>query len=90
MFVRTIHQANGKVSILIVESIRESGKIRQKQLRHVATVLPSEVERFKEVAEYIRAEMEEGREPKLFSSRTLAEMVLSSRNHSLGDDSPCR
>jgi len=87
MFVRTVHQSNGKVSLLIVENIRESGKVHQKKLRHVATVLPEEVERFKEVAEYIKAEMEHEREPKLFPTKTLAEMVISSRKNG-GDDRP--
>ena len=77
MFVRTKQQSNGKVSILIVENVRESGKVRQKTLRQVATVLSSEVARFKELAEYIRAEMEVSREQTLCSAQTLAEMVLS-------------
>jgi transposase len=88
MFVRTINQSNGKVSILIVENIREGDKVRQKKLRQVATVLPAEVERFKELAEYIKAEMEHERLPRLFPSQTLAEMVISSRNRSIGDDTP--
>ena len=89
MFIRTIKQVNGKVSILIVESIRESsGKVRQKNLRHVATVFPSEVERFKEVAEYIKAEMEVERLPNLFSAEALVDMLNSSRKLSLDDDTP--
>jgi len=76
MFVRTINQSNGKVSILIVENVREGDKVRQKKLRQVATVLPAEVERFRELAEYIKAEMEHERLPKLFPSQTLAEMVI--------------
>ena len=89
MFVRTINQVSGKVSILIVENIRESsGQVRQKKLRHIATVLPEEVERFKEMAEYIKAEMEHERLPKLFPSKTLAEMVISSRQSSLEEEAP--
>jgi len=89
MFVRTVHQVNDRVSILIVESIREStGKVVQKKLRHIATVLPEEVERFKDIAEYIKTEMEAERNPKLFPPQTLADMVISSRKRSLDDDSP--
>jgi len=88
MFVRTKQQVNGKISILIVENIRESGKVRQKTLRRIATVLPNEVDRFLELAEHIKAEMETDREPNLFPSTTLAEMVIASRNLSLSDDSP--
>ena len=89
MFVRKVNQVRGKISILIVESVREeTGDVRQKQLRHVATVLPDEVGRFMELAEYIKAEMEHARLPKLFPSKTLAEMVISSRNSSLKDAPP--
>jgi transposase len=88
MFVRTQLQANGKISILIVENVRDQGKVRQKTLRRVATVLPLEVERFKELAEHIKAEMEVATEPNLFPAETLAEMVISSRKRSLSDDSP--
>ncbi len=88
MFVRTRERDNGKVTILIVENVRESGKVRQKTVRTVATVLASEVERFRELAEHIKAEMECEREPKLFPVQTLAEMVISSRKRSLGDESP--
>ena len=87
MFVRTKHQSNGKVSILVVETVRESGKVRQKTLRHIATVLPDEVDRFRELAEHICAEMEVAREQNLFSARTLAEMVISARHRSINDDS---
>ena len=89
MFVRTINQSNGKVSILIVENYRDSsGKVRQQKLRQVATVLPDEVDRFREVAEYIKVEMEKERHPKLFSTETLAEMVISCRNINQEDDTP--
>jgi transposase len=87
MFVRTKQQVNGKVSILIVENVRELGKVRQKTLRHVATVLLSEVARFIELAEHIRAEMEVEREQNLLPASTLAEMVIFSRKRSLYDHS---
>ena len=88
MFVRTKLQSNGKVTILIVENVRESGKVRQKILRRIATVMPSEVDRFREVAEYIKAEMEVATKPNLFPASTLAELVSLSRQRSIGDDSP--
>jgi transposase len=88
MFVRTKHQVNGKVSLLIVENVRESGQVRQKILRRIATVLPEEVDRFRELAEHIKATMELEREPNLFPAPTLAEMVISSRRRSESDDSP--
>jgi transposase len=88
MFIRTKQRENGKVTIFIVENVRESGKVRQKTMRTVATVPPEDLERFTELAEYIRSEMEVNREPNLFPAPTLAEMVISSRKRSLGDDSP--
>jgi len=87
MFVRTKQQINGKVSILIVENVRTSGKVHQKTLRHVATVLPGEVDRFMELAEHIRAGIEVEREQNLLPVRTLAEMVIFARKRSIGDDS---
>ena len=88
MFVRTKERANGKVSILIVENIRKSGKVHQQILRNVATVPARDVARFMEIAEHIKAELEVERDPALFPARTLAEMVLSGRNRSLEDDDP--
>ena len=75
MFVRTKQQSNGKVSILIVENVREFGKVRQKTLRHVATVLPDEVDRFKELAEHIRADMKVAREQNLSKIREESRIV---------------
>ena len=88
MFVRTKQQINGKVTILIVENVRVGDKVQQKTVRTVATVLPSEVARFVELAEHIKAEMEVERAPGLFPAQTLAEMVIASRNRSVGDESP--
>jgi len=88
MFVRTRKRENGKVTILIAENVRVGGKVHQKTLRTVATVLPTEVDRFVELAEHIKAEMEVEREAGLFPAQTLAEMVIASRHRSIGDDSP--
>ena len=88
MFVRTKQRENGKITIFIVENVRASGKVRQKTLRTVATVPPEDLERFTELAEHIRGEMEVTREPNLFPAPTLAEMVLTSRKRSIGDESP--
>ena len=87
MFVRTKQQRNGKVSILIVENVRTAGKVCQKTLRHVATVLADEVDRFMELAEHIRAEMEVSRVQNLFSVQTLVEMVITARKQSVDDES---
>ena len=88
MYIRTRKRENGKVTILIVENVRRGAKVHQKTLRNVATVFPEEVSRFLDLAEHIKTEMEVERLPKLFSAQSLSEMVISSRNHSLTDDSP--
>ncbi len=89
MFVRMKKQPGSKIKIQIVENIRESGKIRQKILRHVATVSDSsELEQFKALAEHIRAGMEQERQPALFPPATLAAMVVHSRERSASDNTP--
>jgi hypothetical protein len=88
MFIRTRKRENGKVTILIVENERSRGKVHQKTMRPVATVFPEEVERFMELAEHIKVEMEMERTPKLFPVQTLSAMVIASRHRSLNDDSP--
>jgi transposase len=75
MFIRNIHQNNGKISILIVENIRINGKPIQRTLRHVATVLPEEVEMFTQMAEYIKAEMENKQQIKDIHSKMILDMV---------------
>ena len=52
MFIRTIERENGKVTIIIVESVREGGKVKHKTIRTVATVLPKEVDQFVELFIY--------------------------------------
>ena len=88
MFVKVQKHNNGKVTILIVENVRTGSKVHQKKLCTVATVFSEEVSRSREVAEHIKVEMEVERLPKLFSVQTLSDMVISSRNRSLTDDSP--
>jgi transposase len=88
MFVKTQKRNNGKVTILIVENVRGGSKVRQKTLRTVVTVFPEEVARFIEIAEHIKTEMEADRTSSLFPAQTLSDMVISSRNRSLNDDSP--
>jgi len=88
MYIRARKRDNGKVTIVIVENVRNGAKVDQKTLRTVATVLPEEVPRFVELAKHIKSEMEVARASSLFPVPTLADMVTSSRNRSLTDDSP--
>ena len=88
MFVKTRKRENGKVTIQIVETVRSGAKVHQKTLRTVATVFADEVDRFKELADHIKSEMEAARLPQLFSANTLSEMVIFSLHRSIGDESP--
>jgi transposase len=89
MFVRTKKLAGGKTKIQIAESLRENGKVRQKILRHVGTVSSQqELERFMQIAEYIKTDMENEKQATLFAADTLAAMVQRSRRESLHDTGP--
>ena len=88
MFVKTQKRENGKITILIVENVRNGSKVHQKTLRTVATVLPEEVARFVELAKHIKTDMEVERSPSLFPAKTLVDMVNTSRHRSLNDDTP--
>ena len=88
MFVMTKKRDNGKVTIQVVETVRKGDKVYQKTLRTIATVFAEEVDRFVAIAEHIKTEMEHERVPKLFPVQALTEMVISSRNRSIGDESP--
>lgn len=88
MFIRAKKQSNDKVSILIVECRRVSGKVRQKVLRTVATVYCHEEEEFRKLAAHIMVEMQTVREPNLFTAHTLVSTLAASRNRSVNDTSP--
>jgi transposase len=88
MFIRTRERENGKVTIQIVENVRTGGKIHQKTVRTVATVMPDELDKFMELAQQIKTQIEVKRTPTLFSVQILTDMVISSRSRSIGDDSP--
>lgn len=89
MFVRTKILSSGKTKIQIVESVRDSGKVRQRILRHVGTVSTApDIERFKQMAEYIKADLEKEQQSLLFSSETLANMVIESRKLPVDDTIP--
>lgn len=89
MFVRTKKLSSGKTKIQIVESVRESGKVRQRILRHVGTVSTGpDIVRFKQMAEYIKADLEKEQKSLLFPSETLAHMVIESRKLSVDDVRP--
>lgn len=86
MFVRVKSYPNNKRAIQIVENCREKGLVKQRIIRHIGRAeTDKEVERMKELAEYIRAEMECAATPTIFSSEELAKIVIESRRKSEED-----
>lgn len=88
MFVRIKSSPNSpKKSVQIVESYREGTKVRQKIVRHVGTALnEKELKAMRDLAEHIKAEMEQEQKGTLFDASTLAEMAIAAREKS--DDKP--
>ena len=82
MFVRVKTTPNSpRQSVQLVESVRDGQKVKQKIVRHVGIAFDEdELKRLKDLAEYIKAKIEEEREPSLFRSEDLAEMAIKSRD----------
>lgn len=84
MFIRSKIVSGGKTKIQIVESIRESGKVRQRVVRHVGTATTSsEIEQYRNLAVHILSELSSAASPKLFPAKDLATMVLEGRKQAL-------
>lgn len=82
MFIRIKISPNSpKRAVQIVESHRDGNKVKQRIVRHVGTALnDDEVKRMVELAEHIKASMEEGSQPGLFSPEEMAEIAIQARN----------
>ncbi|EKD25833.1 MAG: hypothetical protein ACD_79C01481G0001 [uncultured bacterium] len=66
MFIRVKEKSNGKKSVQLVESYRRGNNVSQKIIRHVGqAVTDKEVEALKQLAETIRIEMENIKQPVL-------------------------
>lgn len=78
MFIRIKTTPNSpKKAIQIVESVRVGGKVSQRIIRHVGTAFTDmELLKMKELAQYIKAELEQEASPKLFAPEDLARMVI--------------
>jgi len=81
MFVRVKTTPNSpKKAVQIVESRRSGGTVSQHIVRHVGTALnDDELERLKELAEYIKARIESESQPALFPPEELASMAIAAR-----------
>ena len=82
MFIRIKISPNSpNRAVQIVESHRDGNKVKQRIVRHVGTALnDDEVKRMVELAEHIKASMEEGSQPGLFSPEEMAEIAIQARN----------
>lgn len=81
MFVRVKSTPNSpRQSVQIAESVRDGERVKQKIVRHVGIALDEdELMRLKDLAEYIKAKLEQETEPSLFPAETMAEMAIESR-----------
>ncbi len=88
MFIRTKTSPNSpKKSVQIVESIRNGANVRQKIVRHIGTALSDdELQKLKELAEYVKAKLETESQPNLFAPEEIAQMVIEAKKTK--DDNP--
>lgn len=84
MFVRTKKSPKTpKTSVQIVKNYRESGKIKQRIIRHVGSSSnEKEIENLKNLAKYIilTIEIDENRQLSFFTADELMKMIISSKN----------
>ena len=68
MFIRIKSTPNSpRKSVQIVASVRDGNKVRQKIMRHVGVAQnDAELAQLKELAEFIKTQMEEEHQPQLF------------------------
>lgn len=82
MFIRVKTTPNSpRQSIQIVESYRASdGKVKQRIVRHVGVAhSEDELKRLRDLAEYIKSNIENERQPTLFAPEQMAKMTLQGR-----------
>lgn len=81
MFVRIKTSPNSpKKAVQIVENIRTGNKVKQRIVRHVGTALTDdELEHLKNLAEFIKANIEDTQEPTIFAPEEMAEMAIQTR-----------
>ena len=81
MFIRVKSTPNSpRLSVQIVENVRDGEKVKQKIIRHVGIAANNdELEKLKDVAEFIKANIENEKEPYLFAPETMAELAIEER-----------
>ena len=84
MFVRVKSTPNSpRQSVQIVESVRQGDKVRQKILRHVGVAMnDAELVKLKQVAEFVKAQLEEEHQASLFSPEDTAQQAIEAKTTS--------
>lgn len=83
MFIRIKSSPNSpKRAVQIVKSVRSGNSVSQKIVRHIGTAFSDdELEKLKNLAEFIKTKLEAESAPTLFYPETLAEMVIEARKN---------
>ncbi len=84
MFVRVKSTPNSpRKTVQIVESIRDGNKVKQKIVRYVGVAMnDDELVKLKEVAEYVKANIEAEHQASLFNPEQVAQQVIESKSQS--------
>jgi len=91
MFVRVKSTPNSpRNSVQLVESYRKDGKIRQRIVRHVGIAMDEdELQRLRDLGEYVKAKLEAESQPALFPAEDLAQLAVEARKrHEAQDQEP--
>lgn len=88
MFVRVKSTPNSpRQSVQLVESYRKDGKIRQRIVRHVGVAMDEdELQRLRDLGEYVKAKLEAESQPALFPAEDLAQLAVEARHHREAQD----
>ena len=86
MFVRIKSTPNSpRRSVQLVEGARDGGKVRQRIVRHIGVAMDEdELERLRQLGEYVKAKLEDERQPLLFAPEKIAEQVIRVGRHGDG------
>lgn len=89
MFVRVKSTPNSpRQSVQLVESYRQDGQARQRVVRHIGVALDEEeLQRLRDLGEYVKAKLETDAQPALFPAEDLAQLAVDARQRSEAQDS---
>ncbi len=81
MFIRVKTTPNSpRKSVQIVESVRDGNTVKQRIVRYVGIAMDDqELKQLKNLAEHIKAKIQDERHPSLFPPETIAEMAIKHR-----------